>query len=102
MSRALVVVAHPCADSFCHAAAAAAERGLVARGIEVDTLDLYAIGFRGAMSPDERRAYESDDPISDPMVAEHVELLRKEPTIYGDTESGCCGGPDERTLTIHP
>lgn len=81
MSRALVVVAHPCADSFCHAAAAAAERGLVARGIEVDTLDLYAIGFRGAMSPDERRAYESDDPISDPMVAEHVELLRAAETL---------------------
>ncbi len=40
--------------------------------------------------------------ISFALTPEHVELLRQEPTIFGDIESGCCGGPDERTLTIHP
>jgi len=81
VTRALVVVAHPCADSFCHAAAAAAERGLAAAGHDVDRLDLYEVGFRAAMSVDERRAYESDQPILDPQVAEHVTLLRAAETL---------------------
>jgi NAD(P)H dehydrogenase (quinone) len=81
VNHALVVVAHPCADSFCHAAASAAERGLVARGYDVDVLDLYEVGFRAAMSVDERRAYETDDPILDPQVIEHVELLRRADTL---------------------
>lgn len=81
MTRALVIVAHPCGDSFCHAAAAAAERGLVAAGHEVTTLDLYAVGFRAAMSVDERLAYESDTPVLDPQVEEHVDLLRSAETL---------------------
>ena len=40
--------------------------------------------------------------ISFALTPEHVERLRKEPTIFGDIESGCCGGPDEHTLTVHP
>lgn len=74
--RALLVIAHPCGESFCHAAARRAVTGLERAGHEVDVLDLYAIGFRAAMSREERVAYEGDDPISDPMVAEHAALLQ--------------------------
>ncbi len=73
--RALVVVAHPCDDSYCHALADAAEQGLAAAGHSVDRIDLYAAGFRAAMSRDERLAYESGDPILDDQVAEHARRL---------------------------
>jgi len=75
--RALVVIAHPCSDSFCHAAADRAADGLRAAGHEVDTLDLYAEQFVSAMSLDERLAYDTDDPISDPQVREHAALLQR-------------------------
>ncbi|MEO6653987.1 MAG: NAD(P)H-dependent oxidoreductase [Ilumatobacteraceae bacterium] len=74
--RALVVTAHPCADSFAHAAAERAVAGLEAAGHHVDTIDLAASGFIAAMSLDERRAYHSDRPVIDPHVAEHVALIR--------------------------
>ena len=73
--NALVVIAHPRDDSFCHAAAAAAERGLRTAGHEVATIDLYAEGYRAAMSDEERIAYHAEDPILDPQVARHAELL---------------------------
>lgn len=75
--NALVVVAHPCPDSYCGALAEAAERGLRAAGHHVDRLDLYQLGFRAAMSREERLAYESEQPILDEQVAEHVALLRR-------------------------
>lgn len=74
--KALIVIAHPKHDSFCHAAAAAAERGLRSAGHDAVTIDLYAEGFRAAMSVDERIAYDTDDPILDPQVERHVDLLR--------------------------
>lgn len=74
--KALVVIAHPCDDSFNHAAARRAVDGLTAAGHEVDTIDLYAEGFRTAMSYEERIAYDSGDPILDPQVAAHVALLQ--------------------------
>lgn len=74
--KALVVVAHPCDDSFSHAAAGRAVDGLTAAGHTVDVIDLYAEGFRAAMSYEERIAYESGDPILDPQVAAHVALLQ--------------------------
>jgi NAD(P)H dehydrogenase (quinone) len=73
---ALVVVAHPCGESLTHAAAAAAVRGLERAGNAVEVLDLYALGFRAAMSPEERAAYHGDTPILDPMVAHHAEMVR--------------------------
>lgn len=79
--NALVVVAHPCRDSFCHAAAERAVDGLLAAGHHVDVLDLYACGFRAAMSVDERIAYETDEPILDEQVAEHAALLLRAETI---------------------
>lgn len=72
---ALVVVAHPCADSLTHALAARAEAGLRAAGYEVVLLDLYALGFRAAMSNEERAAYHGDHPILDPIAAEHADLI---------------------------
>ena len=77
---ALVVCAHPDAGSFNHALTEAAERGLVTAGHRVTTLDLYALGFTAAMSPEEHRAYQAwrspaPPPILDPMVAEHAALV---------------------------
>jgi NAD(P)H dehydrogenase (quinone) len=74
---ALVVVAHPCADSLTHVLATRAEVGLRAAGYEVELLDLYALGFRAAMSEEERASYHEDQPILDPMVAEHADLIKK-------------------------
>lgn len=73
---AVVVVAHPCADSLTHAAAARAEAGLHAAGYEVAVLDLYAVGFRAAMNDTERTAYHGDSPLLDPLAAEHARLVR--------------------------
>lgn len=79
--RALVVLAHPCDDSFCHALAAAAESALRLGGAHVDRIDLYAVGFRAEMSLDERIAYHSDEPIIDPQVREHADLLMRADTL---------------------
>ena len=76
MMRALLVVAHPCQESYCQQIAARAAAGLRRAGHDVDVIDLYEVGYRAAMTLEERRDYEGDDPIKDPMVAEHVALLR--------------------------
>jgi NAD(P)H dehydrogenase (quinone) len=55
--------------------AQAAIDGLRSGGAHVDLLDLYAAGFTPVMSPDERRQYMTNSPISDPMVAQHAQLL---------------------------
>lgn len=73
--QALVVIAHPCDDSFNHAAARSAVRGLERAGHHVDVIDLYADGFRAAMSLAERLAYETDRPILDDQVADHANRL---------------------------
>lgn len=72
---ALVIVAHPIADSLTHAAAGAAVAGLRTAHHRVRVLDLYEIGFQAAMTPAERRAYSTDAPVIDAMVAEHCRLL---------------------------
>ena len=74
--RSVVVLVHPRHDSFTHATAAAAVRGLRRSGHHVDVLDLYAIGFRPVMTDTERHAYHGDDPVIDPLVAESVALVR--------------------------
>ena len=46
-------------------------------------LDLYAVGFAAAMSPEERHAYHGDEPIIDPLVAEHAALvLRADALVF--------------------
>ena len=74
--RALVVLAHPCRDSFALSAARSAITGLERAGHDVDLIDLYADGFRAAMSRDERVAYDTDDPICDEQVRDHIARLR--------------------------
>jgi putative NADPH-quinone reductase len=74
---ALIVVAHPSAESYCHALAARAEVGLLAAGHEVVVLDLYAQGVRVAMTAEERAAYHGDSPVLDPLVAEHAALVQR-------------------------
>ncbi len=75
--RALVLVAHPCHEGFTHAVARSAITGLERGGHEVDVIDLYAVGFRAAMSREERLAYDTDDPILDDQVRAHAERLRR-------------------------
>jgi putative NADPH-quinone reductase len=72
----LLVVAHPSVDSFCHAAAARAEAGLVAAGHDVTVLDLYGLGVRPAMTAEERHEYHGESPLVDPLIAEHAALVK--------------------------
>ncbi len=73
----LVVCAHPQEDSFNHAIVAAVQKGCARAGHQVTTLDLYALGFTAAMSTAEHRAYHGEQPVLDPMVAEHVALMQR-------------------------
>ncbi len=73
--HAAVVVAHPRDDSYAGFLAARAVTGLQAAGHTVEVLDLYRLGFQTAMSPAERIAYHGDDPILDPMVAHHADVV---------------------------
>jgi putative NADPH-quinone reductase len=72
----VVVVAHPDTSSFNHAIASTAARSLTRAGHEVTVLDLYAEGFRTAMSRDERSAYHSDRPLLDPMAERHADIVK--------------------------
>ncbi|MGH9132425.1 MAG: NAD(P)H-dependent oxidoreductase [Ilumatobacteraceae bacterium] len=74
--QALVVVAHPCDDSFTHAAADRAVAGLRAAGHAVEVIDLYAIGFGVAMSPEERHAYHGESPLIGEHTQEHARLVQ--------------------------
>ncbi|MDX2381125.1 MAG: NAD(P)H-dependent oxidoreductase [Acidimicrobiia bacterium] len=75
--RGLVVVAHPRAESYTRALADRAVCGLLAAGHEVEQLDLYGLDFQAAMSPEEWRAYEGDEPILDPIVAAHARSVQR-------------------------
>ena len=74
--RALVVQAHPSAESFNGRVLGATLRGLEAGGHEVRTSRLYEMGFVAAMSAAERRAYESPEPILDEQVREQAESVQ--------------------------
>jgi len=74
--QVVVVLAHPNSDSFSHAIADRACVGLRGAGHEVHVLDLYAVGFRAAMSLADHVAYHGDNPAIDPMVADHGALVR--------------------------
>lgn len=74
--RVGVVLAHPNPDSFAHELARRAVTGLTTAGHDVELVDLGAIGFRAAMSPDERTAYHGAHPVLDPQVQSQVDLVR--------------------------
>ncbi len=73
----LLVLAHPCPDSFNHACATAAITGLERAGHTVELIDLYADRFVAAMSLDERLAYETDTPILDSQIDDHAARLKR-------------------------
>jgi putative NADPH-quinone reductase len=73
--QVLVVHAHPDPQSFNALLCRTAVDALVSAGHRVEVIDLYDIGFRAAMTTDERIAYEGPDPMLDPMVRRHSELL---------------------------
>lgn len=74
--RAVVIVANPNPESFSHAIVDRVRRGLEFGGNEVVVHDLYAEGFRAAMSLEERVAYPTEQPVLDPLVAEHIADLQ--------------------------
>ena len=73
----LMVTAHPCADSFTHAVAAAARRGLERGGNDVTSLDLYALGFAAGNVARRAGAYHTDHPLIDPLTSEHAGLVQR-------------------------
>lgn len=74
-TRALVVFAHPLAESLSAALHARVVDTLAARGWTVDDCDLYAEGFDPVLSAEERRRYH-DIPANLAPVRDHVERLR--------------------------
>ena len=55
--RALIVYAHPCAESFSAAVHTTVLKALTDRGWEIDDCDLNAEGFQPVMTGEERRDY---------------------------------------------
>ena len=75
MTRALVLFAHPCPESFGAALHSTVVETLEARGWEVDDCDLNAEGFQPVLTEAERRGYHDEATNIEP-VAEYVERLR--------------------------
>ena len=73
--RTLIVVAHPLAESFTHAAAARVKATLERRGLEVDLIDLYADDFDPRLKAAERQAY-FESPHDSSAVADYAGRLR--------------------------
>ncbi len=76
MTRALVLFAHPCPESFSAALHRTVVETLTARGWEIDDCDLNAEGFNPVLSEAERRGYHEVGPNLAP-VAGYVERLRQ-------------------------
>lgn len=72
--KLLLVVAHPVAESFTFAIAQAAREALVAKGHEIDWLDLHAEDFDPRLTPAERRGY-FERPYDASAVSGHVARL---------------------------
>jgi NAD(P)H dehydrogenase (quinone) len=75
MTRALVLFAHPCPESFSAALHREVVDTLTGRGWEVDDCDLNAEGFSPVLTAAERRGYHELGQNIGP-VREHVERLR--------------------------
>lgn len=75
MTRALVLYAHPCDDSFASALHQTVVESLTKRGWDVDDCDLYQEGFDPVLSDAERRGYH-DEPANIEPVKDYVERLR--------------------------
>jgi putative NADPH-quinone reductase len=79
--RAVLIVAHPDPGSFTHTVARRVQHGLEAAGHDVALHDLYAEGFRAAMTAEERHAYHGDHPVVDPLVDEHIAHITQAHTL---------------------
>jgi putative NADPH-quinone reductase len=75
MTRALVLAAHPCAESFSQALHRLAVDTLRNRGWTVDDCDLYAEGFQPVLTEAERRGYHETGANAS-GVADYVRRLR--------------------------
>ena len=75
MTRALVLFAHLCPESFSASLHDTVVQTLMARGWDVDDCDLNAEGFNPVLSEEERRGYHEVGPNLAP-VAGYVERLR--------------------------
>jgi putative NADPH-quinone reductase len=75
MTRALILFAHPCAESFSAALHAAVTETLSHRGWDVDDCDLYAERFDPVLTAEERRGYHAVGPNCAP-VQPYVDRLR--------------------------
>ena len=75
MTRALVLFAHPCAESFSAALHGTVVETLRDRGWEVDDCDLYAEGFSPVLTEAERRDYH-DTATNTAPVQGYVDRLR--------------------------
>jgi NAD(P)H dehydrogenase (quinone) len=75
MTRALVLFAHPCAESFSAALHTRVVEALSARGWEVDDCDLNAEGFSPVLTEAERRGYHDLD-HNQTAVRTYVERLQ--------------------------
>jgi putative NADPH-quinone reductase len=71
----LIVVAHPLAESFTHAAAARVKATLERRGIAVDLIDLYADDFDPRLTVAERGTYFTPNPDLS-AIADYAARLR--------------------------
>ena len=80
MNRALVLYAHPCAESYSAALHARVVEGLTARGLQVDDCDLHAEGFQPVLTAEERRRYH-DVATNTAPVADYVARLRAADTL---------------------
>lgn len=74
--RVLVIHAHPDPESYSRSILLAVLAGLAHAGHETTVIDLYGLDYPGGPTRDEWRAYETESPVLDSMVAEHVELVR--------------------------
>jgi putative NADPH-quinone reductase len=75
MTRAMVLYAHPCGESFAAALHATVVERLRGRGWEVDDCDLYAEGFDPVLTAAERRGYHDTASNRAPVQA-YVDRLR--------------------------
>jgi NAD(P)H dehydrogenase (quinone) len=75
MTRALVLFAHPCRESFSAALHGIVTQTLARRGWHVDDCDLNREGFQPVLSDTERRGYH-DTVTNLEAVRDHVERLR--------------------------
>ncbi|OZA04458.1 MAG: NAD(P)H dehydrogenase [Rhodobacterales bacterium 17-64-5] len=74
MTKALVLFAHPCEESFAASLHRTVVDTLKGRGWQVDDCDLYAEGFNPVLTASERRGYHDTATNQTPVQA-HVDRL---------------------------